>query len=165
MLNIEGDSAKLNWIHCYLEDNEDIKVMIFTKFKQAIKYILEVIPDKYKVFTLCGEDSVASREFKRKEFQNKKLKQAVVVAQIDVCKEGLTFDDADVSIFVDKYPPVNDIAQAEDRIISTTEDNIKEHTIIELVLKNTYDQELYKLIEEQSRGKFRLIEKSIWFKL
>ena len=29
-----------------------------------------------------------------------------------------------------------------------TEDNIKEHTIIELVLKNTYDQELYKLIEE-----------------
>lgn len=148
MLNIKGDSAKLNWIRYYLEDNEDIKVMIFTKFRQAIKYILEVIPDKYKVFTLCGEDSVASREFKRKEFQNKKLKQAVIIAQIDVCKEGLTFDDADVSIFVDKYPPVNDIAQAEDRIISTTEDNIKEHTIIELVLKNTYDQELYKLIEE-----------------
>lgn len=148
MLNIEGDSAKLNWIRYYLEDNEDIKVMIFTKFKQAIKYIVEIIPEKYKVYTLCGEDSVTSRELKRKEFQNKKLKQAVIIAQIDVCKEGLTFDDADVSIFIDKYPPVNDIAQAEDRIISTTEDNIKEHTIIELVLKNTYDQELYKLIEE-----------------
>ncbi len=148
LLGVNGESTKLEWMKSYLEDNDDIKALIFTKFKKAIPLIRDMIPPKYQVNTLCGEDSAFNREQKRKTFQNKELKQAVMIAQIDVCKEGLTFDDADVSIFIDKYPPVNDILQAEDRIIATTADNTKEHTIIELVLKNTYDEDLYRLLEE-----------------
>lgn len=148
LLGVTGKSAKFEWIKTYLEDNENLKVMLFTKFKKAIPYLKELIPKNYKVFTLCGDDNMVNRETKRKMFQDKTLKQAVIIVQIDVCKEGLTFDEADVSIFVDKYPPVNDILQAEDRIVSTTESNTKEHTIIELVLENTYDENLYKLISE-----------------
>jgi hypothetical protein len=40
--------------------------------------------------------------------------------------------------------------QAEDRFISTTEDKAsKPHTIIELMIKDTYDEQLYKLLEQR----------------
>ena len=53
-------------------------------------------------------------------------------------------------IFVDKYPPAGDIQQAEDRFIATTEDKAnKPHTIIELMLKDTYDEHLYKLVKDR----------------
>ena len=66
---------------------------------------------------------------------------------IDAGKEALTLDSADTIIFTDKYPPYGDIAQAEDRFIATTKNKAdKEHTIYELILKGTYDEALYDLV-------------------
>ena len=71
-----------------------------------------------------------------------------MLINIDAGKEALTLDSAEVIIFADKYPPYGDIAQAEDRFIATDEAKAgKEHTIYELILKGTYDEELYKLID------------------
>ena len=63
----------------------------------------------------------------------------------------MTLDKADAIIFTDKYPPVGDIEQAEDRFVATTEDKAdKLHIIYELVLKGTYDEQLYELIRQRA---------------
>ena len=71
----------------------------------------------------------------------------VLILQIDAGKEGLTLDRAEDIIFIDQYPPAADIQQAEDRFIATTEDKAnKGHTIIRLILDDTYDASLYDLV-------------------
>ena len=72
----------------------------------------------------------------------------MLLINIDAGKEALTLDSAEAIIFTDKYPPYGDIAQAEDRFIATDKSKAeKEHTIYELILKGTYDEELYKLVD------------------
>ena len=94
---------------------------------------------------IIGDTSVTQRASLVKAFQNKSLK--VLLINIDAGKEALTLDSADVTIFTDKYPPYGDIAQAEDRFVATTKDKAdKEHTIYELILKGTYDEKLYELV-------------------
>ena len=59
-------------------------------------------------------------------------------------------DRAEAIIFTDKYPPVGDIEQAEDRFIATTkEKSNKAHTIYNLILKDTYDQQIYEMIKQK----------------
>ena len=84
----------------------------------------------------------------KNDFQCGKIN--LLLLNIDTCKEAITLDRAEVAIFTDKYPPVGTILQAEDRFVATTEDKAdKPHTIIELMIKGTYDEQLYKLIAER----------------
>lgn len=70
--------------------------------------------------------------------------------QIDTCKEAITLDTAEAVIFTDKYPPAVDIAQAEDRFVSTSEGKAnKPHIIYDLIMKDTYDEEIYKMVEKR----------------
>lgn len=71
----------------------------------------------------------------------------VLLIQIDVGKECLTLDNADAIIFTDKYPPIGDIEQAEDRFVATTRDKAsKPHTIYELILQGTYDEVIHEML-------------------
>lgn len=82
------------------------------------------------------------------EFQSGRCN--LLLINIDAGKEGLTLDRAEVTIFTDKYPPIGDIEQAEDRFIATSEDKAdKPHTIIELCMKGTYDEQLYDLLKKR----------------
>lgn len=147
LLNLKGKSAKLEWLKQYFIDYPDTRPIIFTKFKKAIPHILNTIPLNKKAAVIHGDISLKCREKIRQDFQNKELD--IIVAQIDTCKEGLTFDTADTIIFMDKYPPVSDILQAEDRFVATANnENNKPKLIIELILKNTYDEHIYDLIKD-----------------
>lgn len=149
ILNLKGPSAKLLWLKDYLNDYPERKVIIFTKFKQAIPFIQNCVPNKHKAAVITGDLNLNKREDIRSKFQSGDY--TILIAQIDTCKEGLTLDNAETIVFVDKYPPISDILQAEDRFIATTkEKSNKAHTIIELILKNTYDEELYKLIAKNA---------------
>ena len=97
---------------------------------------------------LIGSTTVAQRGKFIKDFQDKKFK--VFLINIDAGKEALTLDAAETTIFTDKYPPIGSIEQAEDRFIASTEDKKnKAHKIIELMIENTFDEELYKLLEQR----------------
>ena len=99
----------------------------------------------YPIKCIIGSTPIKQRAEIVKNFQNKSVK--VLLINIDAGKEGLTLDAADTIIFTDKYPPYGDIAQAEDRFIATTKAKAeKEHTIYELILKDTYDEQLYNLV-------------------
>ena len=139
-------SPKYNWIQQYLNDYPEKQVIIFSKFTQWLKLLHEKIEDS-DIFV--GETTSKQREKLKKDFQAGKLR--VLLIQIDAGKEGLTLDSADTIIFTDKFPPVGDIEQAEDRFVATSKDRVKkEQTIYSLVMNNTYEKNIEKSLNRSS---------------
>ena len=74
-----------------------------------------------------------------------------MLINIKAGKEGITLDTADVAIFTDKYPPIGDILQAEDRFVATTKDKLNTgHTIIDLVMKDSYEENILSLLDKNA---------------
>jgi len=147
LLDLKGKSPKLEWILQYVKDYPERSIIIFSKFTSFLKLLeKELQPNSF--YTIIGATPIKEREKIRQAFQNKE--RNILLLNIDAGKEALTLDTAEAIIFTDKYPPVSDIQQAEDRFIATTEDKAsKVHTIIELILKNTFDEHLYDLVDKR----------------
>lgn len=145
LLKLKGDSPKVVWIKQYLTDYPDSPTIIFSKFTSFIKILEKELTKEKGV--IIGETPKKERYDLINDFQTGKLN--LLLINIDAGKEGITLDRAEVIIFTDKYPPAGDIQQAEDRFVATTKaGKDKPHKIIELMMKGTYDEQLYKLIRK-----------------
>lgn len=147
LLGLKGESPKLNYVTQYIKDYPEKSIIVFSKFTSFIKLLeKELQPDSF--YTIIGSTPIKDRAEFVKSFQNKE--RNILLLNIDAGKEALTLDTAETIIFTDKYPPVSDILQAEDRFVSTTVDKAnKPHLIINLILKGTFDEHLYKLINKR----------------
>lgn len=146
VLDLKSKSPKAEWIKQYLKDYPDKKVLIFSNFTKWLKYLgKEIGCDNL----IIGETTKAKREQLKNNFQDGKIK--VLLLNIKAAKEGITLDTASTAIFTDKYPPVGDIMQAEDRFVATTKDK-KDlgHTIINLVMKDTYEENIERLLKNNA---------------
>ena len=75
----------------------------------------------------------------------------MLLINIKAGKEGITLDNADVSIFTDKYPPVGDIMQAEDRFVATTREKLmRGNTIIDLVMQDSYEVNILQMLDKNA---------------
>lgn len=147
LIGLKGSSPKLEWILQYLEDYPERSIIIFTKFTSFIKILSESL-NNIPHGVIIGDTTLKDRNQLKKDFQNGKFK--VLIINIDAGKEALTLDKAEVIIFTDKYPPVSDIQQAEDRFIATSEEKAnKLHIIIDLIMKGTYDEQIHQLINQR----------------
>lgn len=145
LLELAGSSPKLDYLKQYLKDYPERSVVVFTRFTSMI-HLMKQDPAFKDAGVIIGQTSIKKRTELMQAFQKKKFN--VLLAQTDTCKEGVTLDTAECIVFLDKYPPASDIQQAEDRFVATTEQKAnKAHTIIELILKGTYDEELYTLVQ------------------
>jgi SNF2 family DNA or RNA helicase len=148
LLHLEGPSPKTNYIRQYLSDNADESVIIFSKFTSYLIKLYEELERIYNCGIIIGDTPKKTREKIVRDFQFGLCK--VLLINIDAGKEGLTLDKADTTIFTDKYPPIGDIEQAEDRFIASTEDKAhKSHKIIELAIKDTFDERIYELLQQR----------------
>ena len=146
LLQLEGKSPKTEWIKQYLRDNDSEQIIIFSKFTSYLIRLSQELETSWAL--LVGATSVKQRGQFIKDFQAGKFK--VFLINIDAGKEALTLDAAETTIFTDKYPPIGSIEQAEDRFIASTEDKAhKAHKIIELMLADTFDEQLYELLEKR----------------
>ena len=149
LLGVKAASPKLDWLIQYFKDYPDRKILVFSKFTSFLrllsKKIEEEIPErKHELF--IGDTTITKRATIVNDFQKGKLN--LLLLNIDAAKEAITLDTAEVAIFTDKYPPIGSIQQAEDRFVATTEDKKdKQHEIIELCIKGTYDERLYDIIQ------------------
>jgi SNF2 family DNA or RNA helicase len=97
---------------------------------------------------LVGSTSAKQRGKFIKDFQSGRFR--VFLINIDAGKEALTLDAAETTIFTDKFPPIGSIEQAEDRFIASTEEKAhKAHKIIELMIADTFDEQIYHLLEKR----------------
>ena len=146
VLDLKSKSPKVEWIKQYIKDYPDKKILIFSNFTKWLKLLgKELECDNL----IIGETTKAKREQLKNDFQNDKIK--LLLLNIKAAKEGITLDTASVSIFTDKYPPVGDIMQAEDRFVATTKDK-KDlgHTIISLIMKDTYEENIERLLKNNA---------------
>lgn len=143
LLDFKGGSPKLDWIIQYVKDYPEKSIIIFSRFTSFLK----IIHSKIKgTECIIGGMTPEDKHTIKNRFQTGKTK--ILLINIDVGKEALTLDKGEVIIFVEKFPPVNDLQQAEDRFVATTKERAnKEHTIINLKMEGTYDAELYDLCE------------------
>ena len=149
VLDLKGASPKTDWILQYLKDYPETPVLIFSKFTTYLNILSEeLIKHNVSHSMITGATSIPDRNANVSQFQKGKFN--VMLLNIDAGKEGLTLDRAETIIFTDKYPPIGDIEQAEDRFIATTEaKKDKPHTIIELCIRNSYDEIIYDLLEQR----------------
>ena len=145
-LDLKGKSPKAEWIKQYLKDYPEKQVLIFSNFTGWLKILGEEIGCNNFII---GETTKAKREQLKNDFQSGKIK--VLLINIKAGKEGITLDNADVAIFTDKYPPIGDIQQAEDRFVATTKDKLHTgHTIIDLVMDESYEVNILRMLENNA---------------
>lgn len=141
-------NPKTEWIVQYLKDYPERYTIIFSKFTSYL-HRLETYLTDVDFGVIVGNTSQKQRNEYIKTFQAGDLH--LLLINIDAGKEALTLDKADAIIFTDKFPPVGDIEQAEDRFVATTQDKAnKPHIIYELIIKGTYDEQLYDLIAQRA---------------
>lgn len=147
LLKLKGNSPKTDWILDYLEDYPDRPTIIFSKFTSYLLRLAESL-QKQQPMLIIGDKSPKQRQEAVDNFQSGKCN--LLLINIDAGKEALTLDRADAIIFTDKFPPVGDILQAEDRFIATTKEKAdKTHVIYELTIQGTYDEQIYKLLDKR----------------
>lgn len=146
LLDLRGNSPKKDWLIQYFKDYPETPTIVFSKFTSFLQIIEEEFKlKKIKYGIIIGSTPLKKRDQFKKDFQDGKLN--ILLINIDAGKEALTLDRAEKAIFTDKFPPVGDIEQAEDRFIATTQDKAnKPHTIVELIMKDTYDEVIYELL-------------------
>lgn len=150
LLNLKGNSPKIDWIKQYLADYPDRPTIIFSKFTSFLHLLSEELKDTPHAL-IVGATTIIARNEAVIAFQARKNK--LLLINLDAGKEALTLDTAEAIIFTDKYPPVGDIEQAEDRFVATVEEKAdKAHIIYELIMKDTYDEAIYKLIKQRAEA-------------
>ena len=144
LLGLSGDSPKTKWIHDFLKDYPDTPVLIFSKFTEY----LNILHAKLNVPIISGAIPLKERNRICQQFQQGKHR--ALLLNIDACKETLTLDHAEAVIFTDKYPPIGDIEQAEDRFVATTMAGAnKPHVIYELVMRDSYEEDILTMLAQR----------------
>ena len=146
VLGLDGKSPKVEWIKQYLKDYPEKRVLVFSNFTEWLKVLGEELEcDNF----IIGETPKHRREELKQAFQSGKIN--LLLINIKAGKEGITLDTADTAIFTDKYPPVGDILQAEDRFVATTKDKLDTgHTIIDLVMANSYEVNILRMLDNNA---------------
>lgn len=146
LIGLKGKSPKTDYIKQYIKDNPNEHIIVFSKFTSYLIQLASELDTTWAM--LIGATPAKQRGQFVKDFQAGKFK--VFLINIDAGKEALTLDKAETTIFTDKYPPIGSIEQAEDRFIASTKDKAhKSHKIIELMIKDTFDEQIYKLLEQR----------------
>lgn len=147
LLELSGESPKQEWLLTYLKDYPETPTIVFTKFTSFIKLLIPVLEkNKIKYGEIVGATPIAQRAKAVADFQSGKIN--LLLINIDAGKEALTLDRGECIIFTDQFPPAADIQQAEDRFVATTQARAtKPHRIIRLMMKDSYDERIYKLVE------------------
>lgn len=147
ILDFNIKSPKLEWLVKYLQDFPEKSILVFSNSRKLLELAKKYLDEKkITTATICGGVAAKTRQDIVNKFQAEKYK--VLLLQTQAAKEGLTLDQADVSIFLDTYPPAADYEQAKDRMVATVPERNKDKEIIHVMMKHTYDEQLYKLVEQ-----------------
>lgn len=146
VLGLKGKSPKVDWIKQYLKDYPEKNVIIFSMFTEWLEYLGKELGVSDMI---TGKQTKKQKEELKLKFQDGKIK--VLLINIMAGNVGLTLDNADVTIFTDQYPPVGMMQQAEDRFVATTQEKLNhDHTIYKLIMKDTYEEAIQKLLEHNA---------------
>lgn len=141
VLGLNEKNPKFEWILDYISDYPKKPIIIVSSFTKALKALSDKMnTQKIKHQLMYGDTTTAHREQMRKQFQNGN--NNVLLANINVAKEGLTLSRGEAIIFLDPSLTYTDNEQMSDRFLPVTPEeaeNKEGQEIIKLVLKKTID--------------------------
>jgi SNF2 family DNA or RNA helicase len=144
LLNIAAPSAKEQFILEWLENNPNEQVIIFSNFSSYLFKLREKIKGSKLII---GATSKIERQYTVDSFQLGKCK--VLLANIQAAGVGLTLDKAATVIFLDRAYTPSENAQAEDRIVPTTESSNQDCMIIDVVCENSIDEHINDILSKK----------------
>ena len=139
ILKLEAPSPKFEWIKEHLTDYPEKAVVIVSAFS-SILIELQKYLDKVDTRLMYGQTNAATRQQYIEDFQTSKYN--VLLANIQVAKEGITLSRAEEIIFLDPSLTYTDNLQMSDRFLPTTPEeaiNKEGQKIIHLVVRKTID--------------------------
>jgi len=141
ILELDKESPKFTWILEHLQDYKEKPVVIVSAFSSILKELHNFLKDKgiYNRF-MYGQTSSKDRQLYIDEFQSGDYN--VLLANIQVAKEGITLSRAEEIIFMDPSLTYTDNLQMGDRFLPTTpEEALKKdgQKIINLVIRKSID--------------------------
>lgn len=137
--NLPIRNVKLNWIKQRIGDYPKRRLIIASMFTSILKEYAKALA-KHKPELLIGKLSKEKATKIKNKFQQGGIK--VLLANIEVIKEGITLSKADELIIVDPSLTYTDNEQLWDRILPTTpEEALKKDTLLitHLIIKETID--------------------------
>ena len=147
LLELKGESPKVQFILSFIEENPRTPVLIFSNFTSFLKKLYAEI--KSPKALISGDTSPEYRAELVEDYQAGKYN--VLLLNTIAAKEGLTLDRAEVEIFTDYFPPIGAVEQAEARFIATTPTRAEiPKRIIRLVIEGTYDENIIALLEKRA---------------
>lgn len=147
VLGLKCDNAKESALLDLL-NGIDKPLIIFSTFTSYLKEVTSKLTAKgYKVALLIGETPTKERQEIVRRFQNGKLD--IILANIRSAGAGLTLDKAKTCIFLDRDYNPSANAQAIERMTPTQQDRNHGMTVIDLVIKDSMDSKIQKLLSEK----------------
>lgn len=144
ILDLKGKSPKIEWLKQYLKDYPEKQILVFSNSKKFLLLISKELDNIYHRI-ICGDTPPKRRVDIVEQFQTGRVR--LILCQTQACKEGLTLDMADTSIFLDTYPPASDYSQAKDRMVATIPERNKPKEIIHVMMQGTYDEKTFTLVK------------------
>ena len=141
-LGLKAPSVKEEWLKEFMSEF-DGQAVIFSCFSSY----LEILSKRYGLPLIEGKTKKEDRQQIVEEFQAGKHR--FLLANVEAAGTGLTLDQADTVVFLDRHfsPTVNE--QAQDRIVPTTEESNQKVHIIDLITKDTVDEKIIDLLEKK----------------
>lgn len=144
ILKIDAPSVKRDFLLEWLEDNPTSQVVIFSNFSSYLRELKKEIPNSALI---TGEEDTSKRYDTVTRFQRGNIR--VILANIEAGGTGLTLDNADAVIFLDRSYNPSSNAQAESRIIPTTEDSNMSCLVLDLVCEDSVDERIIDMVKKK----------------
>lgn len=147
LVGLPASSAKTQTILEWLQDNPQPVVIMssFTSYLEILHFHLQKTVRKVGMIT--GKQTDGEKTAAELAFQNGELD--VLLCNTISAGTGLTLDRADTIIFTDRPWNPADQAQAEDRIVPTSEERNHSINIIFMTVKDSVDQRIDAILDKK----------------
>jgi SNF2 family DNA or RNA helicase len=129
LLGLKDKSVKTEWIKEYMEDYPEKSILIVSTFTSYLQQLHLKITDSV---LLIGSTPNERRHEIQNMFNDKKIK--IVLANLDVAKEGMKLYGADTMVIIDRSLTYTDNEQIMDRLLPVTEQLAKDKDPQEIII-------------------------------
>ena len=152
---------KIDYLHQLIKDEEreeNEKLVIWCQFTKEIETIYDELNKEYpnQVGKISGKVELSDRTDTIRDFQSPSGKIKYLICQLRTARMGLDFSAADTAIYFSNSWHRLDRLQSEDRVIHPQK--TKPVYIIDLVTKNSIDEDLLISMQEKKRSTDELLQ-------
>lgn len=145
VLGLDDIGSKFEYVLSYIDSHPEESIIVVSSLVRPLKMLQEKIKNA-ELELIIGDTSAQNRDRIKTKFQNKEIR--LLLANLNVIKEGFTLDTADTIIFLDFSYVYTDNVQCMDRLVPVSADRVHDNQqqIILLALEGTVDDYIYQKV-------------------